>query len=1432
MNATGSAIACVITVTASDGFGNFAWKSVRVVVNSLPDLVTVATPAAALPANVNSQALTSLSVDFSDSLAHPLAFGWSDTCTGGLTNGTFLPNASTEDPQWLAPANATGATQTCTLTVVATDPLGHFAVSSVDIDVLSVPDAVTIVQPLAATPNPVASQGTVALTLLATDSLGHALNYAWSVTGCTGGLAPGAFIPNTAVAQPTWQAPVNATGGAQTCTISVTIDDGNGNSTSTSIVVTVNDEPHAITITSGPGGLPNPVASAGLVAVSVTASDPLHALLGYAWQAQCLWAPDNGVFTPLAANTASLAWQAPQNTTNAPQFCTMTVTITDGVLPPVVVNYQQWVTPEDTTPPVHEIQILVGPSGSPNPAPSQGGVVLNLQASDTFGHDLTYLWSPVCLGLSSTGSFSPSASHPTPIWTAPENRTGMPQDCVLTVTISDGQGLTVVAPVTITVNSVPDSVTITAGPTATPNPVASQGLVDLSVTAVDSLDHLLNYAWQQPTCPGLSNGGVLSNGATATPTWTAPLNDTGTSSSCTVSVTVHDGNGHSATRSATIIVNSIPDVVTITSGPLALPSTVTSAGLVALSVMASDSVHHALSYQWNATCVDLPASGSFPSGNAAAAVSWTAPINATPVPRTCTLNVVVSDGQGQTASASVAVTVQSVGQVITITAGPGGSLNPVVSGGQVNVFVSAIDTLGRPLTHTWSASCPGVLGSNGAYVDSHAASTTWTAPVNLTGQAQTCLITVTVSDDLGNSVTVSYQQVVGTPPVIIVSGGSNNGGTVGSGGGIVIGVQGPDLPGQTLTYQWTANCPTLGSNGTFGSPTSATSTWTAPANHTGLPQTCVLTVTITDGQGQVQVASFTVIVDPLCLYTVDPTNAVIPAAGGNATFTVTVDPGCVWAAIPAAPWVAFNGTPQGTGNGSFVVSLSPTTEPGPRTSSVNVGGTQIEIQQLGKGYTYYLAEGATINHFFETRIALLNIDPSETATVAIDFQLKDTTTVLTHTLSLGSLQRGTIEVRKLAALIPALAVLDSAEFSTVVRSNVPLIVDRTMTWDDRGYGGHSETSIDSPSSIWYLAEGATIGNFELYYLIQNPNAAALDEEIEVTYLLPAPAAPIVRRYSMGPNTRRNIAVHLEPGLEDVEVSAIIRTPAGKPVIVERSMYLSSGELFYGAGHESTGIRQPKTQWFFAEGATGSFFDLFILIGNPTDQAAHVTATYLFDDGTTCSTPVGNSTQGGFPVVGPKSRHNIWVDLEVIPGCPRSLADAAVSTTITSDVPLVAERAMWWPGSTDMWAEAHNSAGAAETGVKWGFADGEQGFAHEAETYVLVANTSAHNGTARVTLHFEDGTSVQKDIELLANSRTNIPIGVVYDGARSAEGLPERSGFGFGTDPLNRRFGVIIESLPLGEQAAVQIVVERSTYWNGPGAAFWAAGTNALATKLE
>ena len=97
--------------------------------------------------------------------------------------------------------------------------------------------------------------------------------------------------------------------------------------------------------------------------------------------------------------------------------------------------------------------------------------------------------------------------------------------------------------------------------------------------------------------------------------------------------------------------------------------------------------------------------------------------------------------------------------IVTIVSGPSGSPNPVISGGAVNVAVSATDSHGLPLRYTWAALCP-MLGGNGSFSDASAQSPTWTAPANMTGNQETCTLTVTVSDAQGAHATGQYSQRV------------------------------------------------------------------------------------------------------------------------------------------------------------------------------------------------------------------------------------------------------------------------------------------------------------------------------------------------------------------------------------------------------------------------------------------------------------------------------------------------------------------------------------------------------------------------------------------------------------------------------------------------------------------------------------------------
>ncbi len=340
---------------------------------------------------------------------------------------------------------------------------------------------------------------------------------------------------------------------------------------------------------------------------------------------------------------------------------------------------------------------------------------------------------------------------------------------------------------------------------------------------------------------------------------------------------------------------------------------------------------------------------------------------------------------------------------------------------------------------------------------------------------------------------------------------------------------------------------------------------------------------------------------------------------------------------------------------------------GPNDDPDGDGKTNVQEQQEGthpRGFVItYLAEGAT-GAFFDTRLAIAN--PSTSAALVLTrFQRADGTTIRDYRV-VAPLSRATIDAE-------AIAGLEAAEFSTLVEADVQVVVDRTMAWDQGGYGSHAERGILTRTATkWYFAEGATFGNFNLFYLIQNPSDVAA--QVTVTYLLPAPAAPLVKTYVVNPRSRFNIWVDNEgltdpayAALANAELSAIVESTNGVPIIAERAMYLDQPGRPLGAGHESAGVTAPATEWFLAEGATGSYFDLFILIANPGNTAATVQADYLLAGGQVLTKAY---------TVPANSRFNIWVDLEDV-----ALANAALSTRITSTngVPIIVERSMWWPG---------------------------------------------------------------------------------------------------------------------------------------------------------
>jgi hypothetical protein len=371
--------------------------------------------------------------------------------------------------------------------------------------------------------------------------------------------------------------------------------------------------------------------------------------------------------------------------------------------------------------------------------------------------------------------------------------------------------------------------------------------------------------------------------------------------------------------------------------------------------------------------------------------------------------------------------------------------------------------------------------------------------------------------------------------------------------------------------------------------------------------------------------------------------------------------------------------------------------------------------------------------------------------------------------------------------------MDAQNFSTIVHSvtGVPLVVERTMSWDRSGYGAHTEHANDGAATTWYFAEGAQ-GFYHTYLLLANlqstPNTAT------VQYLRET-EGPLTRTYNLAPSSRLTIDAASDPELVNRSFGMIVTFT--QPGGAERAMYFGDVPLFNG-GHDSAGATAPSTTWFLAEGATGSFFSTFILLTNPGNVDASATLTYL---------PSIGSPITAMKTIRAHSRVSVNLQFE-----SPALADAAVSTQVVSSQPILVERSQYWPNPPTNWYEAHNSFGVTALGTQWGLAEGRignvDGFSN-AQTYILLANPGATAANVTITfLRDIGGVPVTKMFSVAPMSRFNVTVG-------PGTAVPEL---------MNEHFGALVTS----DQP---IAVERAVYWDAIGQ-IWAAGTGATATRLQ
>ena len=285
-----------------------------------------------------------------------------------------------------------------------------------------------------------------------------------------------------------------------------------------------------------------------------------------------------------------------------------------------------------------------------------------------------------------------------------------------------------------------------------------------------------------------------------------------------------------------------------------------------------------------------------------------------------------------------------------------------------------------------------------------------------------------------------------------------------------------------------------------------------------------------------------------------------------------------------------------------------------------------------------------------------------------------------------------------------------------------VIAERAMYWNGRG-GGHCAAGVSRPSTDWYLAEGCTANGFETWVLLQNPGEAEATATVTYMNARGPVEGPTV---NLPPKSRRTINV-ADTLPDDVQVST--RVASDRPIIAERAMYWEGRR----AGTCATGLPRTGTGWYLAEGCTAGGFETWLLVQNPGDEAANVKVTYMDAAG---------------PKEGPA------LDLPARSRATVNVADALpenwqVSAAISSDRPVVAERAVYWGGRLGGHAETAVDAPKFRSLLAEGSTAG--GF----ETWLLVQNPGPSDATVYVTYLTSNGAKQRAPLALPAGTRVTL-----------------------------------------------------------------------------
>lgn len=187
---------------------------------------------------------------------------------------------------------------------------------------------------------------------------------------------------------------------------------------------------------------------------------------------------------------------------------------------------------------------------------------------------------------------------------------------------------------------------------------------------------------------------------------------------------------------------------------------------------------------------------------------------------------------------------------------------------------------------------------------------------------------------------------------------------------------------------------------------------------------------------------------------------------------------------------------------------------------------------------WYFAEGCT-GWGFDTYLLFLNPGVTDAA-VSLEFKTPSGTGggIVKRKIVVPSRRRVTVRLNE---------VVPGADVSTTVRSDRPIVAERSMLWRTAGgTAGHATAGMTVPARELFMPEGCTAHGFDTWLLVQNPGQRASALSV---YAMTGGGERKLLDFELAPGARHSFKLN-----DYYQGNLSIRVTATEPVACERSVY--------------------------------------------------------------------------------------------------------------------------------------------------------------------------------------------------------------------------------------------------------------------------------------